>query len=64
MAKYEEVRSILEEALKVEKQAEDNCDILLKNFKLNGFAEMVAHIENDEIKHQEMVKKLIDFLTA
>lgn len=53
---------VLEESLKLEKQAEVNCDVMIKNFQLNGFADMVAHIENDEVRHQEMVKKLMGFL--
>jgi len=62
MASREEAKSMLEEALKLEKAAEENCDTLLKEFALNGFADQVAHIKNDEIEHQEMVKKLLGFL--
>lgn len=36
---------------------------MLQKFRLNGFHDMVAHIENDEVIHQEMVKKLIGFLS-
>lgn len=64
MGQHKEALAILKEALNVEKQAEENCDLMLKTFKLNGFADMVAHIENDEVRHQEMVKKLISFLSS
>ena len=59
-----EALHILEEALKQEKLAEVNCDVMLKKFQLNGFVDMVKHIENDEVRHQEMVKKLMGFLSA
>ena len=62
MPSYDEVKSVLDKALELEKAAEDNCAKLLAEFKLNGFEEIVRHIENDEIRHQEMVKKLLDFL--
>lgn len=62
MGTKNECRAILEQALVYEKDAETNCETLLKEFKLNGFAKLVEHIKNDEIHHQEMVKKLIGFL--
>ncbi|MCI0479335.1 hypothetical protein L0Y59_02215 [Candidatus Uhrbacteria bacterium] len=62
MATPNETKPIFEQALAYEKQAEENCAKMLEEFKLNGFADMVEHIKNDEIRHQEMVKKLIGFL--
>ncbi len=62
MASLDETKSILEEGLKLEKLAEENCDKLLKEFKLNGFAEKVEHIRNDEIRHWQMVKQLLSYL--
>jgi len=62
MASKEGLKLILEEALKMEVSAEDNCEKILHEAKINGFANAVKHIENDERKHQEMVKKLLGFL--
>jgi len=62
MASRDEARSVLEEALKLEKAAEVNCEKMLEEFKLNGFANKVEHIKNDEIHHQAMVTKLLSFL--
>lgn len=62
MPSVDETRSVLDEALKMEVLAQENCDELLKEFKLNGFEETVAHIRNDEIHHQQMVMKLLSFL--
>ena len=63
MVSREELVAILQESLMLEKQAEDNCELMLQKFRLNGFHDMVAHIENDEVIHQEMVKKLTGFLS-
>ncbi|MBU1349245.1 hypothetical protein KJ781_04230 [Patescibacteria group bacterium] len=63
MGTKNETRAILEQALIYEKDAEENCGKLLTEFKLNGFAELVEHIKNDEIHHQDIVKKLIGFLS-
>lgn len=63
MPSYDEVKSILDEALKLEVMAEDNCGTMLNEFKLNGFEETVAHIKNDEAHHQQMVIQLIGFLS-
>jgi hypothetical protein len=62
MASSIEATSLLQEGLGIEKLAEENCEKLLKEFKLNGFAEKVEHIKNDEIHHQAMVQKLLSFL--
>ncbi|MFH1078202.1 MAG: hypothetical protein V1745_02900 [Patescibacteria group bacterium] len=62
MGTKNETRAILDQALVYEKDAEENCETLLKEFKLNGFAQLVEHIKNDEIHHQEIVKKLLGFL--
>ncbi|MFA5185706.1 MAG: hypothetical protein WC551_04415 [Patescibacteria group bacterium] len=56
------LKLILEEALKVEEKAEDNCEMILHEARINGFHNAIEHIENDERKHQEMVKKLLSFL--
>ncbi len=58
----EGLKLILEEALKAEEQAEDNCDKILHVAYTNGYHQSVEHIMNDERRHQEMVKKLIGFL--
>jgi len=62
MASRDEAKSVLEEALTLEKAAEVNCKKMLEEFKLNGFADNVEHIKNDEIHHQSMVRKLLSFL--
>ena len=62
MASKEGLELILEEALKAEVAAEDNCEKILHEAKINGFANAVRHIENDEKRHQEMVKRLMSFL--
>lgn len=62
MASRIEAVSLLQEGLETEKKAEENCERLLKEFKLNGFAEKVEHIKNDEIHHQELVQKLLNYL--
>lgn len=56
------LKLVLEEALKTEEKAEDNCEAILHEARINGFHNAIEHIENDEKKHQEMVKKLLSFL--
>lgn len=58
----EGLRLILEEALKVEEKAEDNCGKILHIASTNGYHQAVEHIMNDEQRHQEMVKKLLGYL--
>ncbi len=58
----QEVELILEEALGMEKKAEENCDKILEQLKANGFHDKVEKIRNDEAIHQTMVKKLIDII--
>lgn len=62
MDNKEGLRLILEEALKMEEKAEDNCEMILHEARINGFHNAIEHIENDEKRHQEMVKKLLSFL--
>jgi len=62
MPSYEEAKSVLDEAFKMEILAEENCGELLNEFKLNGFEETVAHIRNDEVRHQQLVMKLLSFI--
>jgi rubrerythrin len=57
-----EVKEILEKALNWEKSAEKNCDMILRILTTNGLHDSIDHIRNDEIHHQEMVKRLIKFL--
>lgn len=62
MPDVEIIQDILTDALKKEKQAEDNCVELLKQLATNGFHEQIEKIKNDEIKHQEIVKELIEMI--
>ncbi len=62
MANRSDVRLILEEALEQEKGAEKKCDKILELLEKNGFTEIVEHVRNDEIKHQEIVKELIKMI--
>ena len=62
MAQLEGLRLILEESLKTEMRAEDNCEKLLHELRINGFHNAIEHIKNDEKRHQEMVKQLLSFL--
>jgi len=62
MAQQEALKLILEESLKNEAKAEDNCEKLLHELRINGFHDAIEHIKNDERRHQEMVRKLIGFL--
>jgi hypothetical protein len=62
MPSLDEAKSVLDEAFRLEIQAMENCGEMLKEFKLNGFSEMVAHIRNNEIRHQQMVMTLIGYL--
>ena len=62
MANIEGLKLILEESLRNEQKAEENCATILHEARINGFHNAIEHIENDEKRHQEMVKKLIGFL--
>lgn len=57
-----EVESILVEAKKMEKMAEENCDLILKEILANGYRGEVEHIRNDEREHQIIVDKIIGLL--
>lgn len=57
-----EVESMLAEAKKMEKTAEDNCDLILKELLANGWSSEVEHIINDEREHQIIVDKIIKLL--
>jgi len=63
MHNTEGLKLILQEALGNEIKAEDNCDKILHIAKINGFHKAVEHVMNDERRHQEMVKKLLSFLS-
>ena len=60
---FKEIKSVLMQALEQEKRAEKHCDKMLKFSHLNGFTETIIHIKNDEIEHQKLVRKLLDFLS-
>ena len=62
MADLEIVYNILEDALKKEKMAEDNCQKILEQLKINGFHDQVEKIKNDEINHQQIIKELMTLL--
>jgi len=62
MPSYSEVELILLQARGQEEVAEKNCDLLLKELKVNGFGAEVLKIKNDEIKHQEIVDDLVELL--
>jgi len=62
MATKEDVRRILEDALKMERQAELNADEIMRELAINGFHDAIEHIRNDEIHHQQMVKELLALL--
>jgi rubrerythrin len=62
MKTSQEVKDILEKALTWEKSAEKNCEMILHILTNNGLHDRVDHIRNDEIKHQEIVNRLIKFL--
>ncbi len=57
-----EVKEILEKALNWEESAEQNCDMILRILTTNGLHDSVDRIRNDEIHHQEIVKRLLKFL--
>ncbi len=57
-----EVESILTEAKKMEKMAEDNCGLVLKELRANGWRGDIEHIRNDEREHQIIVDKIIKLL--
>jgi hypothetical protein len=57
-----QAREVLDRALMLEMAAEMNCDKILKELHINGFHDIVEHIKNDEVHHQEFVKQLIGFL--
>jgi len=62
MADRESLERMLEEGLKKEKVAADNCDKILKELEINGNKPAIEKIKNDEIEHQKIVQKLIDML--
>lgn len=62
MLQREQIESILNEAVAMEKMAEENCQKILEQIKKNGFYEAVDKIKNDEIRHQEVVGQLIKLL--
>lgn len=64
MLQREQLESILNEAQVMEKMAEDNCEKILEQIKINGFHEAVDKIKNDEIRHQEIVGQLLKLLRS
>jgi hypothetical protein len=62
MPNLAQAKQILNEALMLETTAELNCDKVLHELRINGFHDIVEHIKNDEVHHQEHVKRLIGFL--
>ncbi len=62
MADREIVLDILKDALKREKQAEENCEEILLQLRKNGVTEVIEKIKNDEQEHQKIVKKLIEMI--
>ncbi len=62
MADVEIIKDILSDALKKEKMAEENCIAILEQLQVNGYHKAVEKIENDEKRHQVIVRELIDML--
>ncbi len=62
MKTVNEVKEILEKALNWEREAEQNCDKILHILTTNGLRDNIDRIRNDEIRHQEIVKRLLKFL--
>ena len=62
MADREIILDILKDALKREKEAEDNCEEILVHLEKNGMTEVVEKIKNDEQHHQQIVRKLVDMI--
>jgi hypothetical protein len=57
-----ETKQILEQALSWEKAAEENCDKVLHELKINGYHTIVESIKNDEHEHQALVQELLGYL--
>jgi hypothetical protein len=57
-----EVESILAEAKRMEKVAEENCDLILKELAANSWRGDIEHIRNDERNHQVIVDQIIKLL--
>jgi hypothetical protein len=62
MASRNETIRVLTEGLRLEKLAEVNCDKMLASLAVNGFTADAAKIRNDEIRHFQLVSKLISML--
>ena len=62
MASLDEAKSVLFQALEMEKKAEQNCQQILELLRANGFTSEIEHIKDDEKKHQGIVQQLLDFL--
>lgn len=63
MATVEELKLLLEEALNKEKMAQENCQLILESLKVNGFYDQIEKIEDDEARHQIMVRELLKLLS-
>jgi len=59
MAERETLLQILNRAKDLEKMAEDNARKIVVDLEVNGYKDAVKKIENDEVKHRKMVKRLI-----
>jgi len=62
MASADETKRVLTEGLRMEKLAETNCDKMLASLAINGFTEDASRIKNDEIRHQQLVNRLLGYL--
>ena len=62
MSDRESIISILTESLTKEQLAQHNCEEILLELRKNGFTEQIEEIKNDEIRHQELIKKLQSML--
>ncbi len=60
--KLDEARKILRDSLAMEKKAEELCKEILGGLAINGFHDDIDRIRNDEIRHQLLVNKLIEYL--
>jgi hypothetical protein len=63
MANLEDIKRLLDEVLKKEIMAKDNCEAILDSLKINGFHDQVEKIKNDEARHVVMVEQLMKLLS-
>jgi len=60
MSDLEQVQHVLNEALAKEKLAEINCLTIMNELEINGYKDQIEKIKSDEIKHQNIIRELIN----